>query len=142
MPASAAQSKADMLYDAKVAGPVAVALRKWGTGKLPLALSVFATPLTLVRELAANTIHESFVRMQGSDDSKDTAGGLLVQPNCMRSAMKAADSLLLLVSQTAFYMQTCALTGRGHGRDQAMSFVLNHASNTRVVINRCYCTIY
>ncbi len=97
-------------------------------GKLPLGLSNFATPLTVVHELATNTTLKSFVRMSGSDDSKDTVGGLLVQPHCMRSAMQAVVNLLLLVSQTAFHMQPCALARRSHGRDQAITCVLDHGA--------------
>ena len=119
----------------------AAALLQWGAGKLPLGLSVFAAPLTVVHELATNTVHESFMRMQGSDDGKDTAGGLLVQPHCMRSAMQAGASLLLLVSQTASHMQPCALARHGLGRGQVISFVLGHTGNTRVVNNRYCCTM-
>ena len=85
--------------------------------------------------------HKGLVRTQGSDDGKDTAGGLLVQPYCMRSAMQAGASLLLLVSQTAFHMQPCALARHGLGRGQVISFVLSHAGNTSVVNNRYCCTM-
>lgn len=54
--------------------------------------------------------------------------------NCMRSAVKAANSLLLLVSQTVFHMQPCALARHGDARGPAFSSVLDHASNTRVVL--------
>ena len=51
-----------MLHDALVTGFGAAALLQWGAGKLPLGLSVFAAPLTVVHELATNTAHESSQR--------------------------------------------------------------------------------